>query len=134
MINVKFGNIRSKRKSILLIDSDEIIHSMLKTRLTHAGYKVDCARSGDEARASLKKIVPDLILMDNNTPGADGFSLLKAVKESKALKKVPVFLLANGSEIETIERALNLGAINYIVKPVDPSVLMDKINKKFLKK
>ena len=134
MLNIKAYVTNCGRKRILIVDGDIKIQSILRTCLTHAGYKVECANTGEEAMACLRVKPPQLVLIDSNTPGVDGFEIIRYMRGTKALKSIPVFVLTTESELELIERALNSGARRYLVKPIDPHLLIDRIKKEFGRK
>ncbi len=118
-----------KKKRILIVDGDEKISDILKMRLVHAGYAVECAGDEEKAKDCLKNNIPHMVLLDGKEPGIDGLELIRFMRGTKQFKDIPVFIIAAESEVKQIEKALNYGAKHYIVKPIDPVFLINRIKK-----
>jgi len=129
MFKINFGNRFAGHKKILIIDNDRNLQSILKTRLIHAGFEVDCAGSTDEAVEKLRKAQPRLILTEIVGNEIDGFAFLKLIRDIKSMKSVSILIMSTEKENESIERALNLGACGYIIKPFHPGTLIERIKK-----
>lgn len=118
-----------RKKNILLVEDDVFVSDIYQTKLTHDGFAVVAARNGLEAIKILETEVPDLILLDIIMPYVDGMEVLKKIKGDDRLKKIPVILLTNLSEKEKIDKALEIGADDYLIKShFTPSEVMEKIN------
>ena len=120
-------------KKILLLDDEKDILDLLQFNLEGEGYKTNKARDGEEA---LKKAVdkqPDLILLDIMLPKKDGFEVLRDLRANKATANIPViFLTAKDSEIDEVV-GLELGADDYIIKPISIRKLLARVKKTFRK-
>jgi signal transduction histidine kinase len=115
---------------ILVVEDDDDSRTMLVTLLESCGYSVMNASDGEEAWGMVKLSRPDLIITDILMPKMDGFSLCKKVKSDPELQQVPVvFYTATYVSKEDEELALSLGGALFIVKPQDPEVLMQNIQK-----
>jgi len=102
---------------ILLVDDDRLILSTMTTGLARAGYQVSSAESVDEAEAWLNtNALPDLVVIDVNMPERTGLELPEHLK---SLGNIPFILLTARSEPEVIIQANKLGAMGYLVKPID---------------
>lgn len=102
---------------ILLIEDNLDLGEAIESRLRFAGHSVQWIQSGNEASRQLQSIECDVLLLDINLPGKDGFSLLK---EYRALGKVaPVLVITARSEIDDKVSLLDIGADDYLVKPFD---------------
>ena len=117
------------KPKILVVDDDRNLQKIIESRLRHAGYDVEQALSGEEAVDSMKKSRPKVVFLDIVMPGMDGFELLDFMKKDRKMKSVPVVMLTSRSSDEDIQRAITMGAKDYLVKPFRPSILVEKIKK-----
>ncbi|HUN65657.1 MAG TPA: response regulator transcription factor [Bacteroidota bacterium] len=114
------------QKSILVVDDEQDIVDLVKYNLQREGYTVLTARNGKEALQQAGKN-PSLILLDVMMPEMNGLDLLKKLKNDADLRDIPVvFLTAKGSEVDEI-LGLELGADDYIVKPISIPKLIARI-------
>jgi DNA-binding NtrC family response regulator len=100
---------------ILAVDDEEDIRTILRIVLSGEGYEVDTAHNGLEAMAMLEGRSYDLVITDLKMEGADGFAVLKKVKEIDNL--LPVIMITAFGSIDSAVEAMKLGAADYIVKP-----------------
>jgi len=113
-------------KKILLVDDEPDIVEFIKYNLEQQNFEVIVGHNGEEA---LQKLVekPDLILLDIMMPKLDGFETCKRIREIKEFENVPiVFLTAKAGEIDEI-KGLELGASDYIQKPISPNKLIARV-------
>jgi len=107
-------------KTILLGEDEADIAAMYQTALTQAGFIVAVAANGQEVIGKIKSARPDLILLDINMPGKDGFEVLRDISENadlyQVVKTVPIVMLTNYSNQQDVEYALKMGAQDYLVK------------------
>lgn len=119
-----------KKKKILIIEDDEAISSMYKTKLEADGFLILTAFNGANGFELAKKEKPDIIMLDVILPQLDGFSVLEKLKNNDKIKKIPVVMLTNLSTEEDIAKGEKLGAIDYLVKAsLTPAQVSDKIQK-----
>src|SRR5687768_3161665 len=110
--------------SILVVDDDEAIRTMLSRALAAEGFKVSLAGDGDAARAAFAADDHDLVVLDLTLPSEDGLDILAGLRETS---DVPVILLTGrGAEHDRI-LGLKLGADDYLVKPFSPGELAARI-------
>ena len=114
-------------RKILLVEDDMELRAYLHNVLEQA-FRVEIARNGKEALASVSKSSPDLILSDVMMPEMDGIEMLKVLKADSALSHIPVLLLTAKTDIEFQREGLAAGAFDYILKPFDTEVLFRKID------
>jgi DNA-binding response OmpR family regulator len=101
---------------ILVAEDDKFLGSAYRAKLTKTGFEVQIATDGDEALTLLKTFTPDIILLDLVMPKKDGFATLQALKESDTYKKIPIIVASNLGQKEDLDKALGMGAVDYIIK------------------
>lgn len=114
-------------KKILLAEDDEFLSSLLKNRLQREGFSVQLAKTGDEVVEMLKTYKPDLVLLDIILPGKLGFEILADMKKDPKLSKLPFMVMSNLGQDEDIQKAKELGAVEYFVKA---RIMIDDLIKK----
>lgn len=120
------------KKTILIVDDEEDIIQLLDYNLKREGYDTLVAYTGKEA-LEFAKLNPDLILLDIMIPDIDGLEVIKKLKRDKSTAKIPViFLTAKGTEFDEVV-GLELGAVDYIIKPISIPKLMARIKNVFRK-
>ncbi len=102
--------------TLLVVEDDKFLRDLLVGKLTREGYKIVEAHDGREGISEAKKSQPHLILLDLIMPGIDGFGVLEAVKKDPDTTKIPVVILSNLGSQEDIDRAMALGAKEFLVK------------------
>ena len=117
-----------KKIKILLVEDDSFLSGMYETKLKLEGFEVVLADDGAKGLEYSIKHNPDIILLDIILPKLDGFAVLKGLKENAETKKIPVILMTNLGQKEDIERGMQLGAQDYLVKAhFMPSEVVEKI-------
>ena len=117
-------------KTILVVDDEPAIVKVVSFRLKKAGYNVVSAADGQEGLDLIGKIKPDLILLDLRLPVLDGFQVCQKVKADESLKAIPIIIFTASSTGENIDsRYKEVGADDYLIKPFEPEVLLEKIRK-----
>lgn len=115
---------KMRRQKILIIEDEELIRDELKTLLSNAGYRVDCVMDFDRPLSCVKSCSPDLILLDVNLPGKDGFSLCTSIR---SFSQTPILFITGRSTSMDELQALTLGGDDYIVKPYNIPILLARI-------
>lgn len=113
-------------KHILLVD-DVATNLKCEELILRNQYQVTMVKSGREALECLQTVRPDLVLLDIRMHEMDGYEVLKHMKEDPKTAAVPVILLTADTEQESEERGIALGAIDFIRKPIDPQLLLERI-------
>ena len=117
------------KKKILVVDDDPDFLEVIKLRLEHAGYEVHVASNGEEGVEKFSQVKPDLIILDILMPRIDGFEMLYILKNNYPhTEHLPIIMVTARKEIEFNFKAKGFGATDYIVKPIDPQELLDKIS------
>lgn len=101
---------------ILAAEDDKLISNSLCDALKTAGYDPTPAYDGEEAVAKSKEIKPDLVLLDIMMPKLDGISVLWELKANPDTAKIPVIVLTNIGDVETISKIVEAGAVDYLLK------------------
>jgi two-component system cell cycle response regulator DivK len=115
-------------RRILVIEDQEDNRRILRDLLTSAGYESIEAAAGEEAPALAQTQHPDLILMDIQLPGIDGYEATRRIKADPALRKIPVIAVTSYALSGDEVRAREAGCDGYVTKPFSPRVLLAKIH------
>lgn len=115
-------------KHILIVD-DSNMYCMIAKNALESTYRISLAHSGMEALAFLEKEVPDLVLMDIEMPQMNGKEVLRRIKAHKEWSKIPVVFMTALSELETEAECLELGADDFIAKPIKPLIMASRVSK-----
>ncbi|MEW5855797.1 MAG: response regulator [Cyanobacteriota bacterium] len=117
---------QAQAKRILVVDDLEDNVSLLEAILAEEGYEIDSAKNGKSALAKIEASPPDLVLMDAMMPGMDGYEVTRRIRENPKLPFIPI-LMITASENANIPQGLELGANDFIRKPIDFEELMARI-------
>ncbi len=117
-------------KKILVVDDDPTILTIAEMILRKADYDVICAKSGLECLAHLTQNPPDLLLLDIIMPFMDGLETLRRVRNELHMRELPVILLTGESDLGTVQAAKDLGATDYILKPIKQDLLLSKLEQR----
>ncbi|RFZ84963.1 DNA-binding response regulator [Mucilaginibacter terrenus] len=116
------------KQKILIVDDEPDILELIEYNLKKEGYQVYSARNGQEAVAEAKKTLPDLIVLDIMMPKMDGIEACRIMRTMPEFKNTfMVFLTARSEEYSEIA-GFNVGADDYIAKPIKPRALVSRIN------
>jgi two-component system, NtrC family, response regulator HydG len=114
-------------KKILIVEDDTAFALMLRAWFQRNQFEVETCAKQEEAKKILLQERFDLLLFDYRLPDGDGISLLSWLKEQPYISPVPVFIMTSYAEIQNAVTAIKLGAFDYLEKPINPSVLSQKI-------
>jgi diguanylate cyclase (GGDEF)-like protein len=114
-------------QTLLVIDDSIDIHRLLDVRLRPEEVVVYHALSADEGLDKARELKPDLILLDVDLPIKSGFEVCEALKQDPALAEIPVIFLTGATDIHTKVQGLELGAVDYVIKPFDPAELRARV-------
>lgn len=115
-------------RMILVVEDTELLRRMYSDRLQQDGYRVVSAADGLEALSILRSDTPDLILLDLVMPKMSGLEILDLIKRDPRLKNIPVMILSNLGQDADIQRGLEMGAFDYMIKnDVRPADVSEKI-------
>jgi DNA-binding response OmpR family regulator len=115
-------------KRILIVDDEPDLRELLEYHFKHAGFSVLTAADGLEALEKVRLNLPDCILLDLLLPDLDGFTLCEILRRHPSTAPLPIlFLTAVGGQISRLV-GLDAGADDHLVKPVSPSVVLQRVN------
>lgn len=114
-------------KTVLLVEDDKKITLALGMRLKAMGYEVISAADAVSAVAQARKCEPDVVLLDINLPGGDGFVVAERLQSLLQTSATPLVFITASKESGLKERALKLGAAAFLEKPFDATQLADAI-------
>ncbi len=114
-------------KRVLIVDDSPTERYFLMELLTRNGFAVSAAENAEEALIKVKTSAPDLILMDVVMPGQNGFQLTRSLSRDPATQNIPIIMCTSKGQQTDRIWGLRQGARDYIVKPVKPEELLQKI-------
>ena len=101
----------------------------LAVLMSRMGFSVIPARNGQEALKVLSTVSADLVITDRNMPIMDGLKLVSMVRNDPRYKEVPIVVITTEGAVEDRERALSLGANEYITKPIQTTTILDTVKR-----
>ncbi len=117
--------------SILVVEDEPAIQELVSFTCTSNGYRVERAESVDAAQRSIRRELPDLVILDWMLPDRSGIDLLRDLRGSERTKTVPVILLTAKSAESDKVAGLDAGADDYVVKPFSPRELVSRMRAVF---
>lgn len=120
--------------TILIVEDEDILSSVLQEKFEEKNFKVVLAKDGSVVLPLVKKNKPDAILLDILLPKVNGMEVLSQLKADEDLRSIPVIVMSNLGEDSKIKEALQLGAVDYMVKTQHPiNELIEKVKEYILK-
>ena len=117
-------------KKIVLVVDDAAGNIAILVEILKASYRPRIAKAGAQAlKIARASPPPDLILLDVEMPGMDGFETCRELKSDTATRDIPVIFVTGHTDRHQEERGLALGAVGYLTKPIDPPTVLDKVAK-----
>jgi len=123
----------SKKPVIFAVDDSPVILRSVSSLLS-SDYKVYLLAKSTMLEKILSQVKPDLFLLDYNMPGLNGFELIPIIRSYREHKYTPIIFLTSEGTIDHLSGAVKLGACDFIVKPVHPTTLREKVAKHITKK
>jgi two-component system chemotaxis response regulator CheY len=114
-------------KTILVVDDSQFVLDMTRFMLDSAGFTTLTASAGLEALEILARDPVDLVIVDINMPGMDGYTLTSKIREDAAFGEVPIMIVTTESEARDMQKGFEAGANAYLVKPVSADELAARI-------
>jgi len=123
--------VRAASDRILVVDDDTVSRSILRKILQNKGYAVEEAEDGIQALDKIAQDPPDLLLLDLHMPNMDGHGVIRALRQSLGMLALPIIILTADADEKSQEESLNLGADDYIIKPIKPLLVLARIDAAF---
>ncbi|MGB2960671.1 MAG: response regulator [Bacteroidota bacterium] len=117
----------ARKSSILVVDDEDALRTVLSSELMNEGYEVNTAADGDEAVGELGKAEFDLVLLDIKMPRMNGFEVLKHIKQNH--EKTKVVMLTGFADLKNAIESKKLGADDFVSKPYDLVDLLTTIER-----
>ena len=121
------SKLTEKKPLILIVDDIQKNIQLLGNILKDEIYEIAIAENGRDALDMLEDLIPDLILLDIMMPEIDGFEVCKRLKEKSKTKEIPIIFLTAKTEVEDIVKGFELGAVDYVTKPFNPTELLARV-------
>jgi len=115
------------KKKILLVDDSRTVLLMHQMLLADRGYELLTARDGQEALEKAMAERPDIIFLDVLMPGMDGFSACQALRADENTRHIPIIMVTTRGEPYNVQRGYESGCSDYLTKPFNSNVLLDKL-------
>ena len=119
---------------LLVVDDNRVNRLLLGRALEQLGHTVTFAENGREALEALRKVRVDLVLLDIEMPEMDGYQVLAALGADTQLRDIPVVMMSSLEEVDSVARCIELGAEDYLFKPVNPILLKARVGASLEKK
>lgn len=113
--------------SVLVVDDEPMARTLLRLTLVRAGFDVVEAVDGFDALDKLKEGAPDVMILDVMMPGIDGFSVCETVREDVSTAELPIIMLSAKTDLESVNKGLEVGANSYLTKPISPEELTRQV-------
>jgi DNA-binding response OmpR family regulator len=114
-------------KRVLIVDDNQDALHILSAVLNRGGYLVSIAKNGMEAIEKVREENPALILLDIMMPKMDGFEVCKEIKSRSETSRIPILMITARKDPESRKRGLEVGASEYLVKPIHPAEVLRKV-------
>lgn len=118
-----------EKKKILIIDDEKDLVAMVALRLKKSGFFVSEAFTAEEGLKKAEEEKPGLILLDILLPDGDGYEVCRKLKSNPVTKNIAIFIFTASSLKDLTNKAIEAGAVDYVVKPFESKELLEKINK-----
>ena len=117
-------------KKVLLIEDDEFLGKIILDKLQEEGYEAEVVENGKAGFERLKEMRPDLLLLDIVLPGMNGYEILEEKHKDESIARIPTVIVSNSGQPVEINRALELGVKDYIIKAqFEPDEVLSKVEK-----
>lgn len=121
-----------EERKILLAEDDELLAALIRHRLEKGGYEVNQSRDGKEVKDYLAHTMPDIIICDIMMPYFSGMELIDFVR-NELQSKVPIIIISSAGNEENVLNAFELGANDFLAKPISPAELLVRVAKELNK-
>ena len=113
--------------ALLVVDDNRVNRLLLGRALEQLGHSVTFAENGRQALDVLRERAVDLVLLDIEMPEMNGYQVLEALAADQRLRDIPVVMMSSVEEVDSVARCIEMGAEDYLFKPVNPVLLKARI-------
>lgn len=128
-MSVSTNSVSSTPAKILVVDDDKALRSLLGLVLEEEGYAITEAKNGEDCLRLFSHLSPDLVLLDAVMPDMDGFACCEQLRLLPEGQRTPVLMITFLDDEDSIERAFQVGATDYITKPIHWPVLLQRLQR-----
>lgn len=121
------------RPQALIVDDEQVVRHLLTEFIKPLDVDFIYAENGEKALEKMRRVTPHLVISDIRMPGMDGYGLLRHIREELRLKSLPVILVTSDHDIKTREKAFQLGASDFLTKPLEIEEIVPRV-RRFLEK
>ncbi len=114
---------------ILIVEDDRSTRMLLETAIAEEGYRTAQARDGEAGLAEFQRVRPDMVLLDTVMPGIDGIACCRELRSLPGGDRLPVLMITVLDDRDSVERAFEAGATDYITKPIHWPVLSQRVRR-----
>ncbi|MBU6388690.1 response regulator [Patescibacteria group bacterium] len=115
---------------ILIVEDEQVLGELLLSKFKSEGYDAFWEMNGEDGLRKMRELLPNLVLLDLVMPKKDGYEVLDEMRNDEVLKKIPVVIISNSGQPVEIEKILELGAKDYIIKAqFSPEEVLEKVQK-----
>src|SRR5262245_48425086 len=125
---------KAPQGSLLIVEDEDPIREIIALRLTSSGYLVTTAENGKQGLESIEKNHFDLVLLDVGMPDLNGLEVLKSIREHHSATELPVIMVSGMNSSKQVVEALELGASDFVSKPIDFPVALARIQTQLSRK
>lgn len=118
----------TSKRTCLVVDDSGTIRRVIAGLFRELGFEVAEAPDGQRALEQCRKSAPDIVMLDWNMPVMDGITCLRALRAAELARRPAVMMCTTENQLPKIQQALAAGADEYIMKPFDRDVLLDKLS------
>ena len=122
-------NLKPNIPLVLVIDDDRSLRTLLVVALSEEGYEVAEANNGEQGLSEFKRLLPDMVLLDAVMPVMDGFTCCQNLRNLPAAEYTPALMLTVLDDQNSVDRAFECGATDYVTKPIHWAVLRQRVNR-----
>ncbi|MCI0506775.1 MAG: hybrid sensor histidine kinase/response regulator [Gammaproteobacteria bacterium] len=119
--------VNGRAAKVMVVDDDSTLRSLIRVRLKKSGFEVIEAGDGKAAVNCFLRVSPDIVLMDANMPGMDGFEATRQLKSLPEGKQIPILMVSGLEDDESVDKAFGAGATEYITKPICWPLLVHRL-------
>jgi formate hydrogenlyase transcriptional activator len=117
-----------EKSTIMIVDDQPENVKLLIAYLKKSGFRISVAQSGEEAIQRVKRVMPDLVLLDVKLPGIDGFETCRRLKQDEATRDIPVIFVTISMEMVDKLAGFQAGGVDYIIKPFHHEEILARVN------